>query len=277
MRDIEGSAARLLAFFARPPSDGVHHLECGSAMATFRGKRTANQDRGFVAFIPRHGSEQAVFVAAVLDGMGGMENGAKASSIAASVFTQSLARGSGADLASRLLRAIRDANAAVWTTMQGRGGTTLTAVAMTQCGECRVVHIGDSRLYRAGTALCPVTSDDTLGGLFGIDDLGPLSSGLMQFVGIGKGMMYQAFALTSDLSETLLLTTDGFHSASDLTSIVSESGDFGFFEVLKYSARRLSVDDNATAVTVDRRQVESVLAMRRRGLVVITAGQRCVL
>lgn len=276
-RDIKASTDRLAAFFARPPSDGGHAVEGGASLVTFRGERAENQDRAFVAFIPQHRSEQAFFVAAVLDGMGGMEDGAQAASIAASTFIQSLAIASEADLVSRLQTAILDANEAVWTRMQGRGGTTLTAVAMTHGGECRVVHVGDSRLYSTDPTLCQVTSDDTLGGLLGIDDLGPFDSGLMQFVGIGEGMMHQAFDLSSDPSETLLLTSDGFHSAIALTPISPVAGGFGIGEVLGRSALGLNVDDNATAVTVNRRQVESEVAVRRRGLTVISAGRHCVL
>lgn len=276
-RDHKTSAEQLAAFFARPPCDGCHVVECGASLVTFRGDRAENQDRAFVAFIPHQRAAQALFVAAVLDGMGGMEDGAKAASIAASIFIRSLAIVSEADLVSRLDAAISDANEAVWRMMQGRGGTTLTAVAMTHGGECRVVHVGDSRLYSTDPTLSQITSDDTLGGLLGIDDLGPFDSGLLQFVGIGEGMMHQAFDLSSDPSETLLLTSDGFHSALDLTSIGSVAGDFEVGEVLGCSILGLSIFDNATAVTINRRQVESGVAVLRRRGTVISAGRHCVL
>jgi len=276
-RDLKTCAEQLVAFFARLPCDGGHVVECGASLVTFRGERAENQDRAFIAFIPQRRSEQALFVAAILDGMGGMEDGAKAASIGASIFIQSLAIASEADLVSRFQTAISDANEAVWTRMQGRGGTTLTAVGMTHDGECRVVHVGDSRLYCTDPILCQVTSDDTLGGLLGIDDLGPFDGGLMQFVGIGEGMMHQTFDLSSDPSETLLLTTDGFHFAADLTSIGSMVGDSEIGEVLGRSAIGLSVADNATAVIVNRRQVESKVAARRGGLTVTTAGLHCEL
>ncbi len=276
-RDAKATTDRLASFFACPPSDGGHVVEGGASLVTFRGARAENQDRAFVAFIPQHGAKQAYFVAAVLDGMGGMDDGAKAASIAATAFIQSLAIAPEPDLASVLEVAILEVNEAVWAMMQGRGGTTLTAVAMTQGGECRAVHVGDSRLYCTNPTLCQVTTDDTLAGLLGLDDLGPFDSGLMQYVGIGDGLMHQAFDLSSDPSETLLLTSDGFHSDVDLTSIVSVAGDFGIGEVLGRSALGLHVDDNATAVTVNRRHVESEVAVRRRALTVISAGRHCVL
>lgn len=276
-RDIKASADRLAAFFARPPNDGGHTVECGASLVTFRGERAENQDRAFVALIPQYRSEQTLFVAAVLDGMGGMEEGGKVASIAASTFIQLLAPASEADLASRLETAILGANKAVWARMQGHGGTTLTAAAMTHGGECRVVHVGDSRLYCAGPTLRQVTSDDTPGGLLGIDDFGPFDSGLMQFIGIGDGMLHQAFDLSSDPRETLLLTSDGFHAVVDLNSIMSEAGQFGIGGALERSALGLSIDDNATAVTVNRRQVASELAGLRGGLSVISTRGHCVL
>lgn len=253
----------LTALFSTAPNDGVCAAGRAASLISLRGPRAENQDRAFVALMsPRAG--QARFVAAIFDGIGGMEDGAGAASLAASMFLQSLASSFTVDLGVALAMAILEANAAVWASLGGRGGTTLTAVAMSTSGSCRAVHVGDSRLYVA-FPFRQVTTDDSPRGLFGHDlDFAP--GGIIQFVGIGGRLLFQSFDLSKDRSDSLLLTTDGFHSGqgADLSTLLDRPGDTTGAALERFR-RRPPPGDNATAVLISRRRAMAELGRLPEG------------
>ena len=203
--------ASLTALFSNVPNEDCVSAGRFASMISFMGPRLENQDRAFVALISQQPGD-ARFVAAVLDGMGGMEEGAKAASLAASMFIQSLATSFTVDLGAALAMAISEANTAVWTALHGRGGTTLTAIAIAKSGQCLAVHVGDSRLYVALPGLRQITIDDFPRGLFGTD-LGFAPGSIVQFAGIGDRMHFQSIDLSNEEADSFLLTTDGFHGA----------------------------------------------------------------
>ena len=256
---------RLNALFAPSPHDGCTFAGEAAALITRKGSRAENQDRAFVAIISQPQLDRGLFVAGVLDGMGGMKAGGRAASIAASRFLHSLSISSLSDTPTRFARAISAANADVWAVLRGAGGATLTAVAITDSDQCFVVHAGDSRLYRANSGvLDQVTGDDTLAGLLGGDDPNVSSNELMQFVGIGDRLAYQTFDLSVDHSERLLLTTDGFHEFMDGRRLAAVAGQRALSEkALMRLASGPVVGDNATAITIHRRNVVAKLACRR--------------
>lgn len=268
--DLASIGQCLDSLFQGSPIEGRRQAGPAASLISFKGLRPENQDRAFVAVIsPR--PDQALFVAGVLDGMGGMEAGGRAASVAASTFIQSLTTSFEFDLTKALTMAIWEANAAVWALLLGRGGTTLTAVAITPSAKCIAIHVGDSRLYRAYPGLDQVTTDDTLSGLLG-DDLDRADSGLVQFVGVGDRMSPQTFDLSADQGDLLLLTTDGFHVGRDaeFLTVMAEGADVAREALMQVSAR-LSFSDNATAVTIHRQQVFSEFAMPRKGVLLVNS------
>jgi protein phosphatase len=125
------------------------------ASATHPGRRQYNQDKILTALLPTR--EGVVRLIAVLDGMGGMRAGDRASQLAAEVFLQSLttriadARPSEDVLRRVLFEAVGQAHRAVYDEGQGdpekRGmGTTLVA-ALEKDGRFLVINVGDSRAY----------------------------------------------------------------------------------------------------------------------------------
>ena len=162
------SSPRLhLKAFDRRPCDGRILFADIATLLTVRGRRAENQDRAFAALIHRPGAPSA-FVACVLDGMGGMESGGKAASLAATAFLEAMSQASTCSLLQQLESAIAAANAAVWRRLRGEGGTTLTAIAVDEDLQIVCAHVGDSRLYRQDDPITQATTDDTLAGLPGV-------------------------------------------------------------------------------------------------------------
>jgi len=106
-------------------------------------------------------------VFAVADGMGGAQAGEVASQLAIERFAQEFARQDGEDATARLVRAARDANAAIHELSQSDArragmGTTLTA-AYVGGDQVFVAHVGDSRAYRLRHGeLVRITEDHSL-------------------------------------------------------------------------------------------------------------------
>ena len=200
-----------------------------------------------------------------------MEEGAKAASLAASMFIQSLATSFTVDLGAALAMAISEANTAVWTALHGRGGTTLTAIAIAKSGQCLAVHVGDSRLYVALPGLRQITIDNSPRGLFGTD-LGFAPGSIVQFAGIGDRMHFQSIDLSNEEADSFLLTTDGFHGAEgqDLSTLVGMPRN-ATGAALARLGKRLRLSDNATAVLVSRRQALAELGRMNEDAVLVTS------
>jgi len=161
----------------------------------------------------------------VFDGMGGLEDGQRASATAAETF----ARAGEADGGLRrlrgathklLLKAMEDANDEVFsiTKKEGRMGTTVT-VAMIFDDELLVGHAGDSRAYRLrDNKLDQLTTDHTMIAALvksGMSQEKAEASGwhntVLEAVGVRKEI--DAEILTSDIrdGDVLLLASDGLH------------------------------------------------------------------
>lgn len=260
----------LAALFSSAPNEGGVTAGRVASLISFMGPRPENQDRAFVALMsPRPG--EARFVAAVLDGMGGMEDGAKAASLAASTFIESLATSFTVELGPALAMAISEANAAVWATLHGRGGTTLTAIAISKSGGCFAVHVGDSRLYGAFPRCVQITTDDSPRGLFGTD-LGFAPGGLVQFVGVGDRVLFQTIDLSRDQADGLLLTTDGFHGAegAEMLTFLGKPRN-ATSAALARLGRGLRLSDNATAVLISRRRALAELGRMGEDVLVVAS------
>jgi serine/threonine protein phosphatase PrpC len=170
------------------------------AMRTHQGNvRSDNQDRVLMARW-RDGGPTA-WLLAVADGIGGGNEGAAAAVMALSAFTADMQELSDTSLSARLERAAVCASQTVYERWRGKEGSTLSAVLVR--GEQRAwVNVGDSRIYgcdnQGNVAL--LTQDDSL----------PLGRGLVQFMGLGKGLVPHVEAI-SETYHRILMTTDGVH------------------------------------------------------------------
>jgi serine/threonine protein phosphatase PrpC len=230
----------------------------GLALGSVKGPvRKENQDRAFVARISRGDMPQSLIVAAVLDGMGGMEEGGRAAAIAASAFIADLVISQGL-LADRLNGAVHAANSQVYDRFHARGGTTLTALAFNERQEGCVVHVGDTRLYhRSPTNLIRVTTDDTVQGVVQAGGIAneeeELDSQLIQFVGIGSDIEPHLIDIHDNPGAIWLLTSDGAHGMGRglLQGINGAAGSVGdLTRKIIFVADAAGVTDNATVAAI---------------------------
>ncbi|GIV86514.1 MAG: protein phosphatase [Chloroflexus sp.] len=150
--------------------------------------REANQDCALATImtLPREGSDVAVGLFIVADGMGGHQGGEVASRLAVqTVFTSVLERlvlpviedGLIEALQPLMIEAVQEANAAIWREAQATGsdmGTTCTAALVIGNG-LYIAHVGDSRCYvyePAGLRLL-TTDHSTVGRLIALGQLDP--------------------------------------------------------------------------------------------------------
>ncbi|TFI11241.1 MULTISPECIES: protein phosphatase 2C domain-containing protein [unclassified Herbaspirillum] len=173
--------------------------------------RTENQDRVALMRVNTSSSKgQTFFVAAVADGMGGMQDGAMCATKTLAAFFNSLVRNRQKSPSERLKIAAEDANTAVYEYCKGKGGATLSAILVTADQGVWTVNVGDSRIYAsmADTAkekVTRLTVDDSLEEVAGGQD-----RGLLQFIGIGFGLLAHVKIVPVD-AERILITSDGVH------------------------------------------------------------------
>jgi hypothetical protein len=137
----------------------------------------------------------------------------------------------------------------------------LTALALTDAGECRAVHIGDTRLYCGSRGPQQITTDAPAREWR--DDR--FDSRIRQFVGVGQGMIHQAFDLSADVSELLLLTTRGLEPTADWSCVESAGA------APSANVKALMGDVGAaTVVAVNRRLALEELGRFASGLEVIS-------
>ena len=173
-------------------------------MRTHQGSvRSDNQDRVLMARWQDGG--QTAWILAVADGIGGGREGAAAAASALSAFTAAMLELSDVSLPTQLARASLRANRTVYERWRGKEGSTLSAVGVR--GEQRAwVNMGDSRIYGidAHGDVSQLTHDDSL----------PLGRGLVQFIGIGQGLVPHV-GVISPTHHLALITTDGVHQYVD--------------------------------------------------------------
>lgn len=211
-------------------------------------QRTENQDR-VAAFSIDGPNGDRLKVVAVVDGMGGMRDGAKCATLALTSFFTGLASSRG-HIQQRAYRAISLANEAVFRFAGGKGGATLSAIVMDSRGTAYVVHLGDSRVYSFGhnSRVERLTKDDSLA-----EAVGGHGRELLQFVGMGPEM--QPF-LSEVPKETrnLAITSDGIHfiEAPTLQSVLLNSSTIrSAAERLAALARWCGGPDNASGAFID--------------------------
>lgn len=209
------------------------------ALRTHQGAvRMDNQDRVLVARWSKAG--QGVWVVAVADGIGGGKAGAEAASTALAAFVSALLENEDAPPKQRLVIAARGANETVAGKWAGKEGSTLSAVLVT-AGPCVWLNVGDSRIYGINRQweVQPLTRDDVL----------PSGGGLIQFIGIGEGLVPHTDEIPPAITR-VLLTSDGAHQyvASLLPFLVrtAQANDSMLVDRLTHLSLWCGGDDNTT-------------------------------
>lgn len=263
--DIE---KRLFRFFEGESRGRATNGGSGLAAGSVQGPhRQGNEDRAAVAEVRFARSKlQALRIAIVCDGMGGMDSGNIAASMAMASFFTAVICKRHLPLPELLRAAAHRANEAVFSHFEGHGGTTLSAVAISP-ESAWLVNIGDSRIYQvsADGDLLLKTVDDTIKGAInahqGSVDEDDLDNRLLQFVGIGKELDPHLLDVTACDAKTWLVTSDGAHGIGRraLEDLVEQP--LSSEELVRrfiYVADALNVRDNASVAAMQmRRDYES--------------------
>jgi hypothetical protein len=253
----------VLRWLRQNDNTGTFLVEKGLAfISSSIGKREENQDRAlFLRLRPQVPEWPAVQALVLCDGMGGMIDGATAAELALSSFVAAFSGKKSGKLVDQLRMAVEVANDDVYRRFGGRGGSTLSAVAASGSGELAGVNVGDSRIYGVSinSELQQYSKDDTLATILPEESAASLQGRmgeLLQFVGMGKGIVAHAIDLRSSPSpfKCLFLSSDGAHGidAKIFTEVVKNSGNV--IEI----AKRLTIlaewtggKDNATVAIWD--------------------------
>lgn len=225
--------------------------------------RKENQDRTAALYTGRK-SINPLFAIAVADGMGGMRDGGKCSTVALSSFFYTLIQYRNLSIKERAGEAIKASNSQVFDIYGGGGGSTLTAVLLDSHGTNIIVHVGDTRIYTFGPdkKVERHTTDDSL-----VEAVGGSGRELLQFVGMGESMQPNISALPY-LDGFCAITTDGIHGIEEktLSKVLENSAD-----ITQASERLNSVsmwcggNDNSTSAIFDMSEISASLARYEGG------------
>jgi serine/threonine protein phosphatase PrpC len=247
-----------------------------SAIGTATGRvRDENQDRAAILRATFSRSPALNFtIAAICDGIGGMSRGADAAALGLSAFAARLIRSKEPASQNRLLSAVMAADAAVYSELLGRGGTTLSAVLVDSTNCLFGASVGDSGIYelRKQNELLQLSTDDTLAGQINranIDhpmdlkeDERPELRHLVQYIGMGKEMEPHILPVhRSTELKMIILTSDGAHGAHPETfgEIVRTSQSArDVVDRLLTVSEWLGGRDNATAIAIEAKDFEEV-------------------
>jgi serine/threonine protein phosphatase PrpC len=225
-------------------------------------QRNENQDRVAALRInTKSAGGRPLIAVAVVDGMGGMRDGAKCATLALSSFFYALTLYRSHEIERRAHSAIAHANDAVFRFAGGKGGATLAAVLLDHELRPFVVHLGDSRIYSfgPGAKLERLTTDDSLA-----EAVGGHGRDLLQFVGMGEGMQPHVKPVPVS-GQQLAITTDGIHfieSATLESVLFHAAGLKPASERLAALARWCGGPDNASSALVD---LQSLMQEIRNG------------
>lgn len=203
----------------------------------------------------------------VADGMGGHEDGARASRLAVEAVRDAFFHAAGRPLAERLARAVEAANAAVYDEARASVaarpmGTTCTALGLDE-REAAVAHVGDSRAYlvRVG-GIVPLTEDHTLvealrreGALTDAEaERHPQRHALLRAIGIGPEVEVDVVALKPPApGDAYVLCSDGLApvAAAEIHDAVCRAAPQEAADALVRLANERGGRDNVTVVVVE--------------------------
>lgn len=211
--------------------------------------RKENQDRAAALYTGKK-SINPLFAIAVADGMGGMRDGGKCSSLAISTFFYSLIQHRNLGIKERAYEAVKASNNHVFDIYRGDGGSTLTAVLLDSQGTKIIVHLGDTRVYTFGIGkkVERHTTDDSL-----VEIVGGSGRELLQFVGMGESMQPKISDFCCQ-EGFCAITTDGIHGLEEKTfsRILENSSSLNdASERLNSVAMWCGGNDNSTSAIFD--------------------------
>ncbi|MER0239516.1 hypothetical protein [Fulvimarina sp. MAC8] len=232
----------------------------GFAISSVQGPREENQDRAAVAQVSLPNGERYL-IAIVCDGMGGMSKGGIAADCALSHFVASVINFNRRNVKHSILLGMRTANSAVYKRFGGSGGTTLSAVIMSEHNEIWIANAGDSRVYGQDelNGLTLLTRDDTIGGQLKTEpEDAMLDNRLIQFIGIGDVLEPHIIRVCKEHFSSVLITSDGAHSIG--RQVLSGIFKFGatpaqFSRRIVSVAESIGIEDNASAISIDPAQM----------------------
>jgi serine/threonine protein phosphatase PrpC len=197
--------------------------------------RPSNQD----AVLATRGAEPETWVFAVADGVGGLVDGAEASSSAIAAL-QAAAAGGGGPLAPRLEARLIECNSEVFNrgAATGRASATTIVVLCIERGQFSVLHAGDSRAYvlREGRIL-PLTedhswvADQVRSGALAAEDAAtsPYRNVITRAVGVEPSLSLERSAgEPCKAGDCYLLCSDGLHGLvpdAGIAGAVAAGGD----------------------------------------------------
>jgi serine/threonine protein phosphatase PrpC len=211
--------------------------------------RKENQDRAAALYTGKK-SINPLFAIAVADGMGGMRDGGKCSSLAISSFFYSLIQHRNLGIKERAYEAVKASNNQVFEIYRGDGGSTLTAVLLDSQGAKIIVHLGDTRVYTfgAGKKVERHTTDDSL-----VEAVGGSGRELLQFIGMGDSIQPKISEFSCQ-DGFCAITTDGIHGIEEktLSRILENSSSLNeASERLNSVAMWCGGNDNSTSAIFD--------------------------
>ncbi|ABZ77123.1 protein serine/threonine phosphatase [Shewanella halifaxensis HAW-EB4] len=201
-------------------------LDSSIAMGSDVGNiRPENQDRVVCVQVQVTASDSFI-IGILCDGMGGMASGSKCAGLSIASFISSCVNNLELPVAERLIKAVEEANADVYSIYNSNGGATLSAFIYDSHGQFCAVNVGDSRVYaNFAHGIKQYSKDDTFAGQ-NADAAGVyLSKGLLQYVGVGPELKAQIVSFPKYRNiKRLILTSDGAHyiEASTFKQILNQ-------------------------------------------------------
>jgi PPM family protein phosphatase len=253
---LERRIARFVAEEKAPYSvNGTPDICLGTCIGAVREQ---NQDRALITFASYPTAPEKSFALGIVcDGMGGLARGDEAAVIAVSVFASRVIRWPNQPTPDRLRWAALAANQAVYRSLSGRGGATLSAVMVGLPGTVVGVNAGDSRIYGLTRSrdVKQLSRDDNVAALLGQQE-GFGANQLVQFVGMGDGIAPRIIDADQNEFDSILITTDGVHCASPATfaqAVRAPTNNHDLIRRLLALNDALGGHDNGTALVLPTR------------------------
>lgn len=229
--------------------------------------RNENQDRVAVMRATTTSAKPFVVIALV-DGMGGMTNGAECATRTLSAFFNALIRFRQKLPQERLELAANIANMTVYEFSKGRGGATLSALFVDN-NQALILNVGDSRIYATTVEdnvakVIRLTVDDSLE-----EAVGGHGKELLQFIGMGDGLVPHV-SVVPQTAKRILITSDGIHfirheSLCDV--LLNTQGSTQVAEQLGALAMWRGAPDNASlAITTLPKLTQSLSVSEETGI-----------